>query len=79
MSERASTIKCCSVPISLVTKYGGVVDNHATSNPVISDEKRREGGNRIKTGISPCNYRFKTIYFDLALINPVTYDNFYQP
>jgi len=31
---------------SLVAKYGGVEDSHATGNPTISDEKRKK---RIKT------------------------------
>jgi len=30
-------LKCYSAPKSLVSKYGGVLDSHATSNPVISD------------------------------------------
>jgi len=40
-------LKCYSALKSLVAKYGGVVDNHATSNPAISDVKR--GKKRVKT------------------------------
>jgi len=37
----------------LVAKHGGVVDSHATSNPVISDVKKGEK-NGLKLRVSLC-------------------------
>jgi len=37
---------------SLVAKYGGVVDSHATSNPAISDEEREKNGLKLRVSLS---------------------------